>query len=515
VKKFSVCHNSFKVLLLIALSGLFFAFNSIAQTPTLVIFNADIRTMDAQNPKAQAVAITDNKISAVGTNAEIKRLIGTQTKTIDAQGKLVIPGFNDSHTHFHSIGARFFFVRLKNVKTPAEVIEKLKYHAKFLSKKAWIIGGFETQGDFPLQIIPAKELIDAAAPEHPVMIYLKGVQIIFANSRALKLAGIDKNSKEIKGVMRRADGEPTGILQDSAVNLVRRLMPYPDLQTPLPVLETATNYAASMGVTSVQDVHSDKIFEPARQLAQQGNLKNRIYECISLTEWQKLANRGIRRASGDAMVREGCLKYFSDGDEDLFNDIAEPILAADKADLQVMMHAIGGAANDLVLRIYEKVQQENGSKDRRFRIEHAHNFRPPDLKRFVATKTIASMQPALFFDGSGDDARLFRQMLDSKALLAFGSDANIIDLNPLAGIHAAVYGENSKRGMTVEEAVRAYTLGSAYAEFQEQVKGSITVGKFADLVILSENIFTIKPNEIKKVKVLQTIMDGRIVYTAE
>jgi hypothetical protein len=125
------------------------------------------------------------------------------------------------------------------------------------------------------------------------------------------------------------------------------------------------------------------------------------------------------------------------------------------------------------------------------------------------------MQPALFFDESGDDSRLFRQMLDANALLSFGSDANIIDLNPLAGIHAAVYGSNSKRGMTVEEAVRAYTLGSAYAEFQEKVKGSITVGKLADLVILSENIFTIKPNEIKKVKVLQTIMDGRIVYTAE
>lgn len=499
-------YNSLKVLAVFTLGGLFLAVNLFAQTPTLVIFNADIRTMEPQKPKAQAVAITGNKISAVGTDAEIRRLIGENTKTIDAGGKLVIPGFNDSHVHFFSIGAEFFSIRLKNTGTSAEVLEKLKYHAKFMPKGKWIIGGFETQEDFALQIMPAKELVDAVTPEHPVFIYLKGVQIVFANSLALEKAGIEKFSSESRS---------TGILRDSSSSWVRKIMPVSNLEDKLAVLETSSNYAASMGVTSVQDVHSDDIFELARQLERHRKLKNRLYECISLRDWQKLAGRGIRRASGDAMIRQGCVKSASSGDAEEIPELSEKILAADKAEIQVMMHAIGGTANDVVLTVFEKVLQENGNKDRRFRIEHAHNFRPAHLKRFVTSKTIASMQPALFFGGSGNQTRLFRRMLDAKARLAFGSDANIIDLNPLSGIYAAVSGENSNQGMTVEEAVRAYTLGSAFAEFQENVKGSIKVGKLADLVILSDNIFTINPAQIRKVKVLQTIMDGRIVYSAE
>jgi predicted amidohydrolase YtcJ len=490
--------NPLKIIVLFILGGLFSVANSSAHN--LVILNADVRTMDKSKPKAEAVAITGNKISAVGTNAEISRLINAQTKTIDANGKLVIPGFNDSHVHFFSIGARFFSLNLKNVRKPADVLNRLKFHAEFLPSGQWIIGNFQTQEDYPLQAIPAKESVDAITPNHPVLIYLKGAQIAFANSSALKIAGIESSD---------------GILRDAAVSRVRSKIPQINYGNHPAVAETATNYAASVGVTSVQDVHSDESYELLRELEQQGKLKNRVYECIGLREWQKLANRSIRRASGDAMIRQGCLKYFSDGDRELIPELSQTIISADKADLQVTMHAIGESANDVVLTIYEKVWQQNGVKDRRFRIEHAHNFRPEDLKRFVATKTIASMQPALFFDGSGDDARLFRQMLDAKALLAFGSDANMIDLNPLAGIHAAVFGENSGIGISVEEAVRAYTLDAAFAEFQENVKGSITVGKLADLVILSDNIFTINRNEIEKVKVLTTIMDGRIVYQVE
>lgn len=493
--------NTLKKLILTKISVLFFILNSFAQSPNLVILNADIRTMDKLKPRAEGVAITGNKISAVGTNSEIRKLITASTKTIDARGKLIIPGFNDSHVHFFSVGARFFSLNLKDVKTSDEVISKVKFHTKILPQGRWIIGNFQTQEDFPLQIIPTKEAIDSITPNHPVLIYLKGAQIVFANSLALKIAGIEANSD--------------GILRDSAVNKIRSKIPTVYYNTDSVVAETATNYAASVGVTSVQDVHSDDSFEIYRQLKEQGKLKTRIYDCILLREQKKLIDKGIKRASGDEMLRRGCLKYYADGDQEQFPNLTQMAISADKADLQVMMHAIGQSANDVVLTAFEDVLRQNGVKDRRFRVEHAHNFRPQDLKRFIATKTIASMQPFLFFNRSGDYSRLLRTMIDEKTLISLGSDANIVELNPLLGIHAAVYGENGGKGIMVEEAVRAYTIDSAYAEFQETFKGTITVGKLADLIILSDNIFTINPNEIEKVKVLQTIMDGRIVYEAE
>ncbi|HSK73629.1 MAG TPA: amidohydrolase family protein, partial [Pyrinomonadaceae bacterium] len=212
---------------------------------------------------------------------------------------------------------------------------------------------------------------------------------------------------------------------------------------------------------------------------------------------------GVRLTTGDALLRGGCLKHFSDDDYD--PALYEKILAADKANLQVMIHAIGNRANDVVLTIFERVAKINGAKDRRFRIEHAHNVRAEDLKRFGNSKIIASMQPHLFFGGEP-----YRDLLNSGAVLAFGSDASITDFNPLYGIHAAVnYGEQA---ISVEEAVRAYTVGSAYAEFQENVKGSISIGKLADMIILSDDIFSVNPSRITETKVLTTIMDGKIVY---
>lgn len=486
--------NSLKLLGLLTFSGLLFTLEIFSQSPTIVILNADIRTMDKLKPRAEAVAITENKITAVGKNAQIRKLIRKETKVIDAKGKLVIPGFNDSHVHFFGVGTRFFSINLKDAKNSTEILEQIRFHAKFLPKGKWIIGGFQTDSDYPLKIMPSKSHIDEITPNHPVLLYLKGANVAFANSYALDLAKIKDNQD--------------GILRDSAVSLVRRQTPPYIFSDVSAILEAATNYAASVGVTSVQDMDGDNRFEIYGELKKQNKLKTRIYDCIPLMDWQKLADPKITRATGDTMIRRGCLKHFSDGDKDKTPYLFDLINSADKADLQVMMHAIGTQANDVVLTVFEKVLQQNGAKDRRFRIEHAHNFTPPDLKRFVASKTIASMQPYLFFDGSGDDSKLFRQMLDAKALLAFGSDANIVDLNPMLGIHAAVFG----KGISVEEAVRTYTLDSAFAEFQENVKGSITVEKLADLIILSENIFIIPTARIEKVQVLQTIMDGKIVY---
>ena len=485
----------------------------------LVIVNAKIHTMDKAVPQAEAIAISGNKIFAVGTNKKIRALVGANTKTIDAGGKLVLPGFNDAHVHFTGIGNQFSSIDLRDAKTPQEVVKRIKYYVQFLPKGRWILGGAWNHENWTPNALPSKELIDSETPDNPVFIYHSNARMVLANSLALKLAGIDKNRKYVKDgpIARNEKGEPTGILKDSAIIIVRNIIPQLPIKNWSEVAETASNYAASLGVTSVQDVHSDNLIEVYRELFRQGKLKTRIYDCLPLSDWKKLAQAGIRRANGDAMIRGGCLKHFSDGYYDEMPELYKDILAADKADLQVMMHAIGGSANDIVLTIFERVAKENGTKDRRFRVEHAHNFRPQDLRRFGASKTIASMQPHLFFGGEP-----YRTLLDTGATLAFGSDASITDFNPLYGIYAAVnHGISeggssiSKQTISVEEAVRAYTVGSAYAEFQENVKGTLTVGKLADLVILSDDIFTMNRNDIGKTRVLTTIVDGRVVFESK
>ncbi len=485
----------------------------------LAIVNAKVRTMDKAIPKAEAVAILDNKIFAVGTNKQIRALIGTNTKTIDAGGILVLPGFNDSHVHFTSIGNLFSTIDLRDAKSLQDVVERIKYYVKFLPKGRWILGSGWNNENWKPNNLPTKESIDPVTPDNPVFIYHSNTRMVLANNLAMKLAGIDKNRKFVKEgpIVTDENGEPTGILKDSAIISVRNIIPQLTSQNWSELAETASNYAASLGVTSVQDVHSDNLIEVYRQLFRQGKLKTRIYDCSPLSDWSKLAQAGIRRASGDAMIRGGCVKHFSDGHYDGMPELYKDILAADKADLQVMMHAIGGSANDIILTIFERVAKNNGTKDRRFRVEHAHNFRQQDLKRFGNSKIIASMQPHLFLGGEP-----YRKMLDSGASLAFGSDALITDFNPLYGIYAAVNRKNfeerdniPEQTISVEEAVQAYTMGSAYAEFQENVKGSISIGKLADLVILSEDIFTMNPNDISKTKVLMTIVDGKIVFESK
>ncbi len=475
----------------------------------LIVINGNVRTMSVANPKAEAIAVSGNKIIAVGNNKRIAVFAGARTKTIDARGRLVLPGFNDAHVHFTAIGNMFSSVNLRETKTPQEMAERLAFYAKFLPKGRWILGGGWNHENWTPNQMPSKEMIDAATPDHPVFIYHADAKAALANSRALALARIDKLTKNPPDgrIDRDISSEPTGVLRGSAVELVKAVVPRSHATNWPAIAETASNYAASFGVTSVQDMHSDELTDVYRELTLRGKLKTRIYDCAPLSDWAKLAARGIKAASGDAMVRTGCLKsFYEDGDESI-PQLRRDIAAADKAGFQVMIHAIGGRANDAVLDVFGGVIKENGMRDRRFRIEHAQGVRDDDVPRFVTSKIIASMQPGLFH-GSASEVKT---MVDGQVRVAFGSDASITDLNPLLGIFAAV---NGKEGITVEQAVRAYTLGSAYAEFQENVKGTIEVGKLADFVILSEDIFAIVPGKIKDAKVLTTVVDGRVVYQA-
>ncbi len=273
------------------------------------------------------------------------------------------------------------------------------------------------------------------------------------------------------------------------------------------VAETATNYAASLGITSVTNVHTDNVSSVFRTLLANGKLKTRVYDCLSLNDWKTVAETGLRAATGDSFIRTGCLKGFAPSDVDAVEQLYEEVLGADRAGLQVMIHSIGESANRNILNIFERVVEADGKRDRRFKVEHAAGFRSEDLKRFEKGGFIASMQPHLF-----NGYQPYRSLLKSDAFMAFGSDASITDFDPMLGIDAAVNRGNDNERLTVEEAVELYTAGSAYAEFQEKEKGTIEKGKLADLVMLSANIFDISRDQIRETFAVMTFMNGEIVY---
>ncbi len=488
--------------------------NAQKQYADLIIINAKVHTMDKKDKEAEAVAIKDNKIIAVGRYNKIRKLTGIKTKRIDARGRVVIPGFNDSHVHFMGVGNSFSTLDLKNLRSPQEVVEKLRNYVQYIPKGRWILGGQWNNEKWTPNDLPTKEMIDAVTPDNPVFLYSIEGNMVWVNSLALKISGVNKNRSDIEGgkIIRDEKGEPTGILKNQAILFVKIHTPKLSTKELEEVAETASTYAASLGITSVQNVQSDDLWDVMQALEKKGRLKTRIYDCAPVFNWKKLADAGIQRATGDAMIRRGCLKYFADGETDSIPDLVKLIGGADRANLQVFIHAIGSRANENILTVYEQVFKENGiNKDRRFRVEHAYGITAEDLKRFSRSNIIASMQPHLFYG-----TQPYEELLDSNAKIAFGSDASITDFDPMLGIHAAVTGAGTFNGksqnLSVEEAVYLYTMGSAYAEFQEEVKGSITVGKLADLVILSDDIFEMNKQDIPRTKVIMTIMDGKIVY---
>lgn len=535
-----------------------------AQTPSLapdlLILNAIVRTMDRAQPTASAVAISGNRISAVGGAADLRPLAGPKTRVIDAGGKLVLPGFNDAHVHWLSGGFSITNVDLRVAKSPDEFARRIGDFAKSLPKGRWILEGSWDHENWPGAPLPTKQMIDAVTPEHPVFVSRLDGHMALANSLALKLAGVTKDTKDVAGglIVRDAQGAPTGLLKDAAMSLVERVVPPPSWDEKLAAARAATEHAASLGVTSVQDMSAGDDVGLYQFLHERGELKTRIYAMRSITSWEVLGRTGVRAAFGNDWVRLGGLKGFADGSLGsstalffepysdtpntrglLFDQmLPEGIMlkrvgAADKAGLQVMIHAIGDEANKSILDLFQTVAQQNGARDRRFRIEHAQHIRASEIPRFGAQKIVASMQPYhCADDGRWCDKRIgperskgtyaFRTLLDTGAVLAFGSDWTVAPLNPMEGIKAAVTrrtldgkhpnGWVPEQKISVEEAVRAYTAGSAYAEFEESVKGTLSAGKLADLVILDRDIFKIDPAEIDQAKVTLTMVDGRVVW---
>lgn len=480
----------------------------------LVIINAKVRTMDVRKPLAEAVAIRGGKIIGVGSNDEIRSMAGAGTSIVDAMGKLVIPGFNDAHVHFTGVGNQFSHLDLSGVTSSNELLNRISHFTEFLPKHRWLLGAKLDTSRWKVTTLPTPAMVDAVSPDNPVFLYFTDPTSAFVNSAALHMARVPLESQvnADREIVRDASGRATGVVFRSALNRIRSAVPANNATNWAEIAEAASNYAASVGVTSVQDVHSDNLLATYREMAKAGKLKTRIYECIGLAEWEKDPGVGLRAATGDAMVRGGCVKWMSEGSDEERGELPQRIAKADKAGLQVMVHAIGVRSNQNTIDAFEFAASKNGKRDRRFRIEHTHNIASRDIARLSPLSIVASMQPALFYRDNdvGDDlSYIFR----SGAKVAFGSDASMIDIDPLPGIYAAV--NSGKKSISVESAVRAYTLGSAYAEFQELEKGTISVGKLADLVILSDDIFTMSLVGIRNVKVVTTIMDGKIVFRSE
>lgn len=530
----------------------------------LIIVNATVHTMDATQPTAEAVAVLGNRVAAVGSTAEIRQLAGKKTRVVDAGKRLVLPGFNDAHVHFLMGGFQLSNVDLRDAKSPEEFAERIHRFAGKIPKGQWITGGEWDHERWPGAPLPTKEMIDAATPDNPVFVSRLDGHMALANSLALKMAGVTRDTKDVDAGFITRDaktGEPTGLLKDAAMAYVEKIIPDNTFEEKLAAAKAATDYAAKLGVTSVQDMSTGADVGVYQTLLDRGELKTRIYGMTPLSRFERLANAGIRAHFGNDMLRIGGLKAFSDGslgsstalffepysDEpgnhglpgpDMFPEgiMLKRAMAADQAGLQVITHAIGDRANEEILSIYRKVAKTNGERDRRFRIEHAQHLRMEDIARFGGEHVIPSMQPYhCIDDGRWCEGRIgakrckgtyaFRLLLDSGAMLAFGSDWTVAPLDPMTGVYAAVTrrtldGKNPNGWMpdqkiTVEESVHAYTVGSAYAEFSEKVKGTLTSGKLADIVMLDQDIFKINPVEIQNTHVLLTIMDGRVVYEAE
>ncbi len=507
---------------------------------------------------AAAVAVRDGRVFAVGPERAIREIAGRETQVVELDGRLLLPGFIDAHVHFLTGGFQLGQVDLLGADRPDELATRIARHASGLPAGSWITGsGWDHQrwGG----TLPERSWIDAAAPDHPVFVTRLDLHMGVANTEALSRAGIDRNSVAPEGgaIERDARGEPTGLLRDRAMAAVLRAIPTPSAEEEDAALRAALSHAARLGLTGVHDMGSWDHLEAYRRARSAGDLTLRITAYLPIATWEKVADEVGRRGAGDEWLRWAGVKGFVDGSlgskTALFSqpyegephnrglrvtdpsDLAHWVRAADEAGLQVAVHAIGDEANHELLDLFEAVSGETGPRDRRFRIEHAQHLHPADTARFAVLGVVPSVQPYHAIDdgrwaesvigvGRAERMHVFRTIADSGARLAFGSDWTVAPLDPLSGIDAAVTrrtldGRNRDGWFPAERvsltvALRAYTSGAAFAGFGEDAIGTIEPGKRADLVALSDDLFTNGPERIAGARVEITMIDGKVVFTA-
>ncbi len=555
------------------------------EAPDLILHHGVVWTGDADHPRAQAVAVRDGRIVAVGDEA-VLAMAGPGTRVLDLEGAFVVPGFYDTHVHF-AAAARFLEFNLMRTATQAAFVERVADVVGRLEEGEWILGGYwgaydawaegSTGGTRREPFQPDLRGIEALTAAHPLFIQKFDQSAFAANTAALRAAGLDPEHPVAPGVtfVRDADGRPTGIMtgRDGVEALFKDVVPATFTHARrLSQTRHALSVIRRYGVTSISDMSDDGQLALYRELLRDGALTVRVHFRYPLDRWPELAEQGIRVGSGDSWIRFGALKGHIDGimgtstarffqayqndptnygrwrrlmvDEDghfVEGQFLNYMLDADRAGLQLSIHAIGDEANSLLLDYLEELNARNGPRDRRFRLVHAQVIAPDDFARLGPLGVIAEVQPFHLSDDMrwmeeriGHErsmgAYAFKRIQDNGALLIFGSDwpgtsAAEYPINPMLGLHAAVTRQTvtgqppggwfPQQRLSLEDALRAYTVNAAYAAFEEDLKGMIKPGFLADLTVLDRNLFEISPAEILNTRVRYTLVDGRVVYDAK
>jgi predicted amidohydrolase YtcJ len=551
---------------LVGLIGLFACRGAPSTIPPDLIVYGRVWTGDSAAPWAGAVAVAGDTVVAVGDSARLASMAGAGTRALSSGQGMVVPGFIDGHTHFMDGGLQLERIDLRDAASPAEFIARLKAYATSLRPGEWIRGGDWDHERWRGAPLPARSWIDSVTPNNPVFINRLDGHMSLANSAALKLAGVTQATGDVRGgaIVRGPGGEPTGIFKDNAQALVLRVVEDYSPEQDDSALARAMAWAAARGVTGVASLSNGRgarsvwvEYAALQRMRAAGKLTVRVALYPEIWAWRQVADSVRVHGRTDDWIAVNGVKGYVDGSlgstTALFyqpyadapttggllvtpeDSLRAWIGAADSAGIQVAVHAIGERANGLLLSIYDSVARAHGSRDRRFRIEHAQHLRPQDVSRLAALGVIASMQPYhALDDGRWAEKRIgpriknmyvFRSLLNAGAHLAFGSDWTVAPIDPLLGIYAAVTrrtldGKNPEgwipeQKITVEEALRAYTSGNAYGVFAERTRGQLAPGYKADLVLLDRDLTRILPEAIEGVSVRATVVGGRVVYQAK
>jgi len=532
-------------LFIILFIGLLFVHAQEQEQAEMVVINGKIFTVSEKKPIVQAVAVKDGKILAVGTDEKIKKHIGPSTQVLDVGGKLVVPGFIDAHCHLNYGGSTLSMLDLRKAMSIQSIQEQIAARIKELPAGATVVGyaSYPNPALFKGLGWPAKEILDEVSPDNPVLIRRMGGHAIWVNSAALERSGITMDTESPSGgevVKDPETGEPTGILKEAASSLLKVGTPW----NPRENVERALEHAARLGLTGVQTDAGLSFVELLDQLKKEGKLTLRIYAWIPVYELDKYMERGIKRGEGDEMVRIGMVKIYIDGTIGvrsalMFESFTEEpgntglaqyaeeefyalVEKAHANGYQVGVHAIGDKGVHWVLNAIERAQKKHGKKGLRHRVEHCTVVTFEDAKRFGGLGAVASMQPNITGSELYRRIRLgverarrvdmWRTLLNNGAVLAWGTDWPVSSLNPMENLYQLVTRYYKEERLTMAEAIKYYTCGSAYASFEEDIKGTLEEGKLADMVVLSKDLFSIPPREILRTEVLYTILGGKIVY---
>lgn len=534
--------------------------------PDLILYNGRLTAQDSRFAGATALALRDGRILAVGSDAQVRALAQPDTRQLELGGRRVLPGLTDSHFHFYGWALGRRGLPLAGAVSLADVQEKVRRVVREIAPGEWIVGQGWNQDIWPHPRLPDRTDLDELAPDHPVILWRTDLHLAWVNSRALLAAGItaDTPDPEMGVIDRDLSGQPTGILRELAINMVRRVIPPPTEDEANQAMRRAMADLHRLGLTGIHDLRimggadGPPAFRAWQRLRAEHALNLRVWMMLPKERLSETVDLGLRTGFGDEYLRVGGIKLFADGATgprtawmlETFADagtgmpltpmdeIAEVISRAHQAGLSTSIHAIGDRAVRELLDVFAEVlprQAGDVGPLAPHRIEHVQHTHPTDLRRLAPLGLVASMQPIHAADdmdmidrACGERARwayAFRDLLNAGTVLAFGSDCPVASPNPFWGIHAAVTrqrrdgtpsgGWYPDQRLTVAEAVWGYTLGPAHASGQVTHQGSLTPGKLADLIVLDRDIFAIPPEDIPDTQVMLTVFDGQIVHRSD